>query len=212
MVDVGYYLSAGISGLMYGLFALVHEHRRMKRFAILNIWGFVYMVATGVGAVFLFLLLYRRDQPLINLSADPVWSASMLAACAGPLSGFALRHIGAKSKATKELVSIHDKIFMFLREEIQHAVDVARVQLSTLLAEKWAGRIDDLGRIAREYVDSVIENPTDREKEKHYVAALIKEDASLVVARYIIEKYGDAWVKKHLIARKSIKPTSLEGR
>lgn len=196
------YILAFFSGLLYGILELIIAHRRMKLEAIKNFWGIIYLICTSLISCGIFIILSNRSPALFNFSQDIDINNWVISIFAGPFTGIALRHIGGKGKGSTILVSFHDKIFTFLRQEVKHSVDIKRIELSKEVSIIWKDNITELGNIASEYINSVDISEKSKTKESEYIKSLIEEGSGLLIARYLIENYGNEWVKKQLILKK----------
>ena len=119
------YTIAFLSGMVYGLLELFIAHRRLKREAITNLWGIVYIFGMSFLALMIFVLVEGRSQALFNFSSNQVVNELLSAILAGPLTNFLMKYIGGRSKVSKELISYHDRVFRFLEEEIKQIVNVS---------------------------------------------------------------------------------------
>ncbi len=187
---------AGVSGAIYGCFELMLAHKRDKLPAMANKWGLLYIGFTSLLSVFTFIILSRGGKPFIIFLPDDPLNGIILAIFSGPLTSLALQRLGSKSSRTNIFTCYQDKIFTFLKDEIQHNIDLERVKLSTQVS--LLVQVEDLHLHAIHFLEQSVSSKEDTQNQRKYIDDLKEENSKGLLTRYLIEMYGVPWVKKNL--------------
>jgi len=207
-MDTVFYFISFLSGMVYGFIQLIVPHRRMKKEALKNIWSIIYIFGNAFSSLLVFIFLKSSNLISIDISHDANMKMILLSISSGPLIGFALKHIGNKSGGDSgSFRSFHEKSMKFIIEEIQHSVDVKRVDLSREVAMMFRGNCEELYKVAVDYLEITTESESQKSKDMKYLNDLKNRDSGHLLARYLIESYGSEWVKKRFIYNSQEKNT-----